>query len=169
MKDVRPKQHLTGGREGGDSAPLRGDAWYKLENPWKCLKSFVWGCSSPGRRLSLFWVGDGQTNKPQGGQYKASVWSSHLLCALFFRILCRGESHITLLSPTHPQHRSWLVSNIKVVVLPFICVQHFLGNERGDFLMHKKHIKNTSICYQNFFLHHLPSRKNHVQQGISGS
>ena len=55
MKDVRPKQHLTGGREGGDSAPLRGDAWCKLENPWKCLKSFVWGNVALLAEDSLFW------------------------------------------------------------------------------------------------------------------
>lgn len=46
-------------------------------------------------------VGDGQKNKPHG-----SFWSSHLNPLFFFRLLCRGESCITFLPPTHPQHRS---------------------------------------------------------------
>ena len=82
MKDVRPKQHLTGGREGGDSAPLRGDAWCKLENPWKCLKSFVWGCSSPSRRLFVLGLEMGRQINPKGDNAK-QVFGPHISYVLF--------------------------------------------------------------------------------------
>ena len=82
MKDVRPKEHLTGGREGGDSAPLRGDAWCKLENPWKCLKSFVWGCSSPSRRLFVLGLETGRQINPKGDNAK-QVFGPHISYVLF--------------------------------------------------------------------------------------
>ena len=79
MKDVRPKQHLTGGREGGDSAPLRGDAWCKLETPWKCLKSFVW---VPGRRLFVLGLEMGRQINPKGDNAK-QVFCPHISYVLF--------------------------------------------------------------------------------------
>ena len=72
MKDVRPKQHLTGGREGGDSAPLRGDAWCITvrKSMEMSQKSFVWGCSSPGRRLFVLGLEMGRQINPKGDNAK---------------------------------------------------------------------------------------------------